>query len=84
MRVEYSDGSVVQNAVVQVWDDLHTERSGYFRAFFCASPTATTGSTVIGYCSPGGSRRTIKAVASEVRRLHPWVKVYRNGKEVKS
>lgn len=68
-QINYSDGSVVPNPVVQIWEDLHTERSGYFRAFWCASSDASCGSPVIGYCSPGGSHRTIRAVAREVWRM---------------
>ena len=78
----YSDGSKVNAPVVQIWDDLHTERAGYYRAFWCASPEASTGSPVIGYCSPGGSQRTIKATANEVRRLYPDAPIYRNGRPV--
>ena len=82
-NIQYSDGSVVKAAVVVVWDDLHEERSGYYRAFWAAHPDATSGSPVIGYCSPGGSHRTIRAVAAEVRRYYPGEVVYRNGKPVK-
>lgn len=81
--IHYSDGSVVKDAVIVVWEDNHNERSGYFRAFWSNSPEGTTGSPVIGYCSPGGSHRTIKAVAREVRRYHPNETVYRNGRPVK-
>ena len=73
---------MVERAVVVIWDDLHTERAGYYRAFWAASPDATSGSPVIGYCSPGGSHRTIRAVAAEVRRYHPHETIYRNGKEI--
>jgi hypothetical protein len=83
MDITYSDGKIVTNAVIVIWEDLHTERSGYFRAFWAASPDGTSGSPVIGYCSPGGTHRTIGAVAREVRRLYPGEKVYRNGREVK-
>ena len=82
MRIEYSNGHVVNPAVVVIWEDLHNDRSGYFRAFWSESPDGTTGSPVIGYCSPGGSHRTIRAVATEVRRLHPGEPIYRNGREV--
>lgn len=68
--------------VIQIWDDMHNERSGYYRAFWCDSPTATTGCTVIGYCSPGGSHKTIKAVVAEVSRMYPDVPVYRNGRMI--
>ena len=82
MDISYSSGAVVRNAVVQVWDDNHTERSGYYRAFWCDGPHATSGSPVIGYCSPGGSHRTIRAVVAEVRRLYPGQVIYRNGREI--
>jgi hypothetical protein len=80
MRIEYSDGHVVEHAVVAVWEDLHTERSGYFRAFWVSDPVNPgTGSPVMGYCSPGGSHRTIGAVVREVARYYPDAEVYRNG-----
>jgi len=69
--------------VIQIWEDLHEERSGFYRAFWCDSADATTGCPVIGYASAGGSHRTIKAAAREANRLHPGVEIYRNGKEVK-
>lgn len=81
--ISYSDGTTVKNAVIVVWDDRHTERTGYFRAFWCSDPNGTCGSPVIGYCSPGGSHRTIRAVAAEVRKYYPGESVYRNGREVK-
>lgn len=81
-RIIYSDGSVIESAIIQVWDDLHNERSGYYRAFWCDGPDATCGSPVIGYCSPGGSHRTIKAVVAEIRRLGYSEPVYRNGRKV--
>ena len=71
------------HAVVQVWDDLHNERLGYYRAFWTSAPDAATGSPVIGYCSPGGSHRTIKAVVAEVHRLYPGEVIYRNGRAVR-
>lgn len=83
MNINYSDGSVINNAIVQIWEDSHQERAGFFRAFWCDSPGATSGSPVIGYCSSGGSHRTIKACAAEVRRLYPGEKIYRHGKEIK-
>lgn len=81
--ISYSDGSTIKGAVIVIWDDLHNERSGYYRAFWCDSPDGSIGSPVIGYCSPGGSQRTIKATAREVLRLYPGETVYRNGKEVR-
>jgi hypothetical protein len=80
--IHYSDGSTVQNAVIVVWEDLHNERAGYFRAFWAATPESFLGSPVLGYCSPGGSYRTIRAVAAEVRQYYPGETVYRNGNPV--
>lgn len=82
MNVSYSDGSTVVNAVIQIWDDWHTEGRNMFRAFWCASPDATTGSPVVGYCSPGGCHKTISAAAAEARRLYPGERIFRNGKEI--
>jgi hypothetical protein len=70
-------------SVIQIWEDLHNERAGFFRAFWCASPEATTGSPVVGYCSAGGSHRTLRGVIAEVRRLGYTDPVYRNGREIK-
>lgn len=81
--ISYSNGSIVKNAVVVIWRDLHTERSGFFRAFWSDSPNGTSGYPVIGYCSPGGSHKTCKAVAREILRFYPGETVYRNGKPVK-
>ena len=84
MDISYSSGKVVKDAVIQIWEDHHVERSGFFRAFWCAGPDATSGSPIIGYCSPGGSHRTIRACAAEARRLYPGERIYRNGREVKA
>ena len=66
--------------VIQIWDDWHTERAGFYRAFNCDSGDVTIGCPVIGYCSPGGSHRTIRATINELRRLGYGDDVYRNGK----
>jgi hypothetical protein len=79
--IHYSDGRTVSSVVV-VWDDLHNERAGYYRAFWTDGPDGTAGSPVVGYCSPGGSHKTIRAVVAEVRRLYPGETVYRNGRAV--
>lgn len=71
------------NRVIQIWEDNHTEQTGYFRAFWCDSPNTSIGSPVIGYCSPGGSHKTIRAVVSEVRKYYPDAKIYRNGRIIK-
>lgn len=75
--------SYSNDPVIQIWEDLHTERSGYYRAFWCADSTGSTGSPIIGYCSPGGSHRTIRATVAEVRRMYPDARIYRDGREVK-
>jgi hypothetical protein len=67
-------------SVIQVWDDLNVQMPGYFRAYWCKDPTDNIGSPVVGYCSPGGSHKTIKAVVAEVRRLGHNDPIYRNGK----
>jgi len=77
-----SDGTVHHDCVVQIWEDLHSERAGFFRAYQCSSIGATSGCPVIGYCSAGGSHRTIRAVVAEVRKFYPGEKCYRNGREV--
>lgn len=82
MDISYTDGRTVHNAVIQIWDDSDSERSGFYRAFWCATADSDTGSPVIGYCSPGGSHRTIRATAREVRRMYPDAAIYRNGKQV--
>lgn len=83
MKITYSNGKCLNNAIVQIWDDTHNERAGYFRAFWAEDPTATCGSPVIGYCSPGGTHRTIRAVAREVWHFYPDAEIYRNGKQIK-
>lgn len=67
-------------SVIQIWDDLHCERSGFFRAFWCSSADDSCGSPVVGYCSLGGSHRTIRAAIAECRRLGYGDPVYRNGR----
>lgn len=81
--IHYSDGSTIHNPVIVIWEDLHNERSGYYRAFWASSPDATTGSTVIGYCSAGSSYRTIRQTAAHVARLYPDALIYRNGRLVR-
>jgi hypothetical protein len=54
---------------LEVWDDLHSELPGRYRLFW-ARPDGTDGTPAVGYCSPGGSYRTIKmAIADGVRRF---------------
>lgn len=80
--IHYTDGSVIQNPVVQIWEDLHSERPAMKRAFWCSDPEATTGSPVFGYCDSTrkGSHKTIKGAALEVWATYPDAKIYRNGK----
>jgi hypothetical protein len=80
MIIHYSDGRAVPSVIV-IWDDLHA-RSPRYRAFWSDSPDGTTGSPIIGYCSPGGSHRTIRAVVAEARRHYPGESVYRLGRVV--
>lgn len=68
--------------VIIIEEDMHNEQPGYFRAFYASTPDASTCVTVIGYCSTGGSHRTIRATVAEVRRLGHTAKAYRNGKEL--
>ena len=82
-EIHYSDGSTITDPVIQIWEDFHEERAGFYRAFWSASPDTTSGSPIVGYCSPGGSFRTIRATASDARRRYPDVKIYRNGKELR-
>ena len=82
MKVYYSDNSVIENAVAVIWDDLHEEQSGFYRAFWANSPNGTSCSPVIGYCSSGGSHKTIKAVVAEFKKMYPSEHIYRNGKKL--
>ncbi len=66
--------------VIQIWDDLHNERPGFYRAFWCHDSEDSTGSPVVGYCSPGGTHRTIRAAIAECRYLGYTDPVYRNGR----
>lgn len=68
--------------VVSIWEDLHEERPGFFRAFEVSEPNATSGFPVFGFCSPGGSHQTIRATAAEVWRHFPEARIFRNGREL--
>lgn len=81
-EIHYSNGITVPSVIV-VWEDLNAERPGMKRAFWAASPDAESGSPVIGYASPGGSHRTVKACAAEAARLYPGETIYRNGRPVR-
>lgn len=82
--ISYSDGTVKRGCVVVVWDDLHEERDGFFRAFWADSPDSETGSPVFGYTDTiRGSYRTIREVVREVHKYYPGETVYRNGKAIR-
>lgn len=51
-------------ARLEVWPDLNNERAGYWRLFW-AVPGESTMVTAIGYCTPGGTYRTIKAAIAD-------------------
>lgn len=78
--ISYSNSRVVDPVIIQVWEDLHNEQAGFYRAFWCDGPEASTGSPVIGYCSAGGSHRSIAAVVAECRKLGYTDPIYRNGR----
>jgi hypothetical protein len=67
-HIQLSNGDQY-TARLEVWDDLHNECAGYYRLFW-ARPGDSTGTPAIGYCSPGGTYRTIKdAIADGMRRF---------------
>lgn len=74
----------ITNTCIQIWDDLHVEQPGFYRAFWTQDRASDIGSPVVGYCSSGGSHRSVKAAVAEALRLHPGTPVYRNGKRVKA
>jgi hypothetical protein len=66
--IHLSDGTQYE-ARLEIWDDLHSERAGMYRLFWVV-PGESTGTPAVGYCSPGGSYRTIReAIADGVRRF---------------
>lgn len=78
--IRYSDGSTVKNAVIVVWPDYGSGSAGKrWRAFWADSPSGSTGSPVIGRCSPGGCHKTAKAAALEAVRFHPGESVWLGG-----
>jgi len=54
-------------ARLEVWDDSNNERPGFYRLYWVV-PGKTTGCPAIGYCSPGGSYRTIREAVADGRR----------------
>lgn len=81
MKIEYSNGKVIDPAVIQIWDN-RSEGPGLYRAFWCESPDSGSGSPVVGYCSSGGSHKTIAGVIAECRKLGYSDAIYRNGRLV--
>lgn len=68
--------------VCLIENDLHAERSGFFRAFYAADPDAATMCTVFGYCTGGHSFRTIRETVSDFRKFDKATPVFRNGKRL--
>ena len=76
--INYSSGTS-KTCVIEVCEDLNAERAGFFRAFWWEMGSSSH-SPVVGYCSAGGSHRTISACVREVRRLGHTDPIYRNGR----
>lgn len=69
MLIQTTANPAPRVARLEVWPDLHNERPGRWRLFW-AVPGDSTMCPAIGYCSPGGTYRTIReAVADGVRRF---------------
>lgn len=69
MQINLSNGKTY-TARLEVWDDLSHEGKGPAYRLFWASPDGRTGTPAIGYCSPDGTYRTIKAaIADGLRRF---------------
>ncbi len=64
--ISYSNGET-KECRLEVWEDNHCEKAGFYRLFWTSD--GRTGSPAIGYCSPGGSYRTIKAAIADGVRL---------------
>lgn len=64
--------------IIEIAPDLHEERPGFYRAFTTESLDAPTRCPVIGYCSAGGTHRTMTRCVAELRRLrlHTGAPVY--------
>lgn len=58
-----------RRVVLEVWPDLNNERPGFWRLYWRV-PGESCAVPAIGYCSPGGTYRTIReAVADGQRRF---------------
>jgi len=68
--------------VIRIEEDYHNERPGYFRAYYANDLMAPFICTVIGYCSSGGSHKTIRATVAEVRRIDRTTPIYRNNRQI--
>jgi hypothetical protein len=55
--------------IVVIRDDLHNERAGFYRAFTTDSLEDRYCCPCIGYCSSGGTHRTMAACVRELQRL---------------
>lgn len=67
VKIELSNGAE-HEARLEVWDDLSVSGRAY--RLFWASPDGKTGTPAVGYCSSGGTYRTIRAaVADGLRRF---------------
>lgn len=66
MNIQLSNGETKQNCRLEVWDDLSEPRTAY-RLFWVVAGE-TCGTPAVGYCSPGGSYRTIKAAIADGER----------------
>jgi hypothetical protein len=67
---------------IQIHEDLSVERSGTFRAFYAADEHTSIVCTMVGYCSPYGPFRTIKACVTDARKRDATTPIYRNGKRI--
>lgn len=75
--------NIKRDMVLSIWDDLHEERPGFYRAFWVAADDVEgSGSPAIGYCAVGGTRRTVKQAAAQIARLYPGVPIYRGRRRV--
>lgn len=80
--IQFSNGDKWEAPIIVIEEDLHNERAGYFRAFYQDSLESNTMVTVIGYCSPGGSQKTITACVAEVRKFDRETPIFRNGRKI--
>ena len=64
--------------VILIMEDWHSERSNCFRAYEADSTTAFLMFPLIGYCSPGGSYRTIRETLEHAsKRVPSGTEIYR-------